>query len=70
MSRIRKQIGDFILWKYERGSLAYDIIVVLILVFIFLVPRACFERRSAFQTKGAEAARASGGAAPVPTKAP
>jgi hypothetical protein len=32
----------FILWDYPRGSRPYDIIVGLILAFIFLTPRAWF----------------------------
>ena len=32
----------FILWDYPRGSRQYDVIVVLILAFIFLTPRAWF----------------------------
>jgi len=32
----------FILWDYSRGSIPYDIMVVLILAFIFLTPRALF----------------------------
>jgi hypothetical protein len=30
------------MWSYERGTLQYDIICALILLFIFLVPRSCF----------------------------
>ena len=29
----------FILWDYARGSLQYDLMVVLILAFIFVTPR-------------------------------
>jgi hypothetical protein len=32
----------FILWDYSRGSRQYDIMVVIILAFIFLTPRAWF----------------------------
>ena len=32
------------LWTYERATRPYDIIVILILLFIFLVPRGCFEK--------------------------
>jgi hypothetical protein len=38
MSRIWKTIRSYILWTYERGSMQYDIMVTLILVFIFLAP--------------------------------
>jgi hypothetical protein len=35
----------FILWDYKRGSWQYDIIVGLILAFIFLTPRGMFGDR-------------------------
>ncbi len=34
-----------ILWGYSRGSWQYDIIVILILAFIFLLPRSTFNDR-------------------------
>lgn len=33
----------FILWDYRRGSVQYDIMVGLILAFVFLTPRAWFK---------------------------
>ncbi len=36
MGRLLK---SYIFWKYERGSLHYDIMVTLILLFIFITPR-------------------------------
>ena len=33
----------FILWDYARGSLQYDLMVVLILAFIFVTPREMFK---------------------------
>ncbi|MCI0355184.1 MAG: hypothetical protein L0099_09115 [Acidobacteria bacterium] len=38
MRRIWKTIRSFIFWEYERGSLQYDVMVTLILAFIFLAP--------------------------------
>jgi hypothetical protein len=32
----------FILWDFPRGSRAYDVVVGIILVFVFLTPRAWF----------------------------
>jgi hypothetical protein len=32
-------LKSYIFWKYERGSLHYDIMVTLILLFIFITPR-------------------------------
>ncbi|HEY0785382.1 MAG TPA: hypothetical protein VGD62_05885 [Acidobacteriaceae bacterium] len=31
-------LGSYIFWKYERGSLHYDVMVSLILAFIFISP--------------------------------
>ena len=36
-----------LVWSYDRGTIPYDVICVLILAFIFLTPRSCFERRAA-----------------------
>ena len=38
MSRILKTIRGYILWTYERGSMQYDVMVTLILIFIFAAP--------------------------------
>jgi hypothetical protein len=38
MSRIWRTIRDFILWSYERGTLQYDVMVTIILLFVFLSP--------------------------------
>lgn len=37
-SAIGRILRNYILWSYERGSLHYDIMVTLILAFIFLAP--------------------------------
>ena len=39
MNRIWQTIRGYILWSHERGTLQYDIMVTLILLFIFLSPR-------------------------------
>jgi len=39
MNAIWRTIRGYILWQYERGTIHYDIMVVLILVFIFFSPR-------------------------------
>jgi len=39
MRRAWKTISSFIWWSYDRGSIQYDIMVTLILLFIFLAPR-------------------------------
>ncbi len=38
MSRILKTIRGYILWTYERGTMQYDVMVTLILAFIFITP--------------------------------
>ena len=32
-------VRGFVLWSYDRGSVQYDVMVTLILVFVFLSPR-------------------------------
>lgn len=34
-----KTLKSFIFWSYERGSIQYDIMVTLILIFLFVGPR-------------------------------
>ena len=43
--RIGQSLKSALLWKYRRGSWQYDVIVALILVFIFLSPRTIFNDR-------------------------
>jgi hypothetical protein len=38
-----------IFWAYERGSWQYDVVVIAILAFIFLSPRAWFDDRPTLQ---------------------
>ena len=38
MGRIRQTISGYIWWMYPRGSVHYDVMVTLILAFIFLAP--------------------------------
>ena len=39
MRTILRTLRGYILWSYERGSLHYDVMVTLILLFVFLSPR-------------------------------
>lgn len=39
MSGIWRTIRDYIFWSYERGTIQYDVMVTLILLFVFLSPR-------------------------------
>jgi hypothetical protein len=38
MSNIWRTIRGYILWSYERGTIQYDVMVTLILLFLFLSP--------------------------------
>lgn len=38
MRRVWRTITSFIWWGYDRGSLQYDVMVTLILIFVFLAP--------------------------------
>ena len=40
--RVWQTIKGYILWTYSRGSFHYDVMVTVILLFIFLTPRAWF----------------------------
>lgn len=39
MSRISSTIKSYIFWTYERGTFHYDVMVTVILLFIFVAPR-------------------------------
>ena len=39
MTGIWRTIRSYILWSYERGTIQYDVMVTLILLFVFLSPR-------------------------------
>jgi hypothetical protein len=39
MSRIWRTIKGYLFWTYERGSFHYDVMVTVILLFIFVGPR-------------------------------
>jgi hypothetical protein len=38
MTGIWRTIRDYILWSYERGTIQYDVMVTLILIFVFFSP--------------------------------
>ncbi len=38
----------FLLWSFERGSIQYDFICIVIIAFIFLTPPAAFDDRPDF----------------------
>jgi hypothetical protein len=39
MSRIGRTLKGYFFWTYDRGSFHYDVMVTLILAFIFVAPR-------------------------------
>ena len=43
--RVWAKVRPAVLWNYRRGSWQYDIIVALILAFIFLSPKSLFNDR-------------------------
>ncbi len=45
MTKSRPFTQRIFIWTYERGTLPYDIICILILAFIFFVPPSCFHKR-------------------------
>jgi hypothetical protein len=44
---------DIILWKYERASPQWDVLCVLCLAFIFLTPKAWFDKKESLATQTA-----------------
>ena len=42
---------DFILWKFDRETSQYLIFCLLIVAFIFLTPKAWFDKREQFATQ-------------------
>ena len=39
MTGIWRTIRDYLFWSYERGTIQYDVMVTIILLFVFLSPR-------------------------------
>ena len=44
---------NFIQWNYERGSWQYDVFCLLIIAFIFLTPKAWFNKKERLATQNA-----------------
>jgi len=47
--KIRHFLARSVFWSYERGGWQYDLIVLVILAFTFLTPRAWFQDRPTLQ---------------------
>lgn len=48
-ARTKLVVSRAVFWAYERGTWQYDVILVVILAFIFLTPRTWFEDRPTLQ---------------------
>jgi hypothetical protein len=46
-------IRNLIQWNHERGTWQYDIFCLLIIAFIFLTPKAWFDKREPLATQTA-----------------
>ncbi len=46
-------LRDIVLWKYERASWQWDVLCLLIVMFIFLTPKAWFDRPDRLATQNA-----------------
>ncbi|HSK70568.1 MAG TPA: hypothetical protein VK892_02650 [Pyrinomonadaceae bacterium] len=44
-------IKNIILWRYQRGTWQYDVLCLLIILFIFLTPKSWFDKREKFATQ-------------------
>ena len=44
-------LKDIILWKYERASPPWDVLCLLCMAFIFLTPKAWFEKKESLATR-------------------
>jgi hypothetical protein len=44
-------LKDIFLWRYERASWQWDLMCFLIILFIFLTPKAWFDRRETLATQ-------------------
>ncbi|MGZ4815268.1 MAG: hypothetical protein ACXVZV_07660, partial [Terriglobales bacterium] len=47
MRRFSEIVKSYIFWTYSRGSIHYDVMVTIILLFIFLTPRSVFRDKPA-----------------------
>lgn len=46
-------LKDIIVWRYERASWQWDILCLVILAFIFLTPKAWFDKKESLATQTA-----------------
>jgi hypothetical protein len=63
MAKLGGTLRNVLVWTYSRGTIPYDIICALIILFIFLMPRSCFVRKAAVPEQNSRIHRVSAGAA-------
>jgi hypothetical protein len=63
MAKFGATLRDVLVWTYSRGTIPYDIICALIILFIFLTPRSCFVRKPAIPEPHSRVHQQSSGAA-------
>ncbi len=69
MARTGGFFRSILVWTHERGTLQYDIICVLIVAFIFLVPKGCFTGKKESTRSGIAASKLQVPAQAAPGKA-
>jgi hypothetical protein len=70
MAKIGGTLRNVFIWTYPRGTIPYDIICALILLFIFLTPRACFFRKTPASEPDARIHQESPGVVATPLDSP
>jgi hypothetical protein len=63
MAKFGATLRNVFVWTYSRGTIPYDIICALIILFIFLTPRSCFVRKPAVPEPHSHVNQESSGAA-------
>ena len=59
MGKTGSTLRNVFIWVYARGTIPYDIICALILLFVFLTPRSCYVKRPAAAQQASQAAGVS-----------
>lgn len=63
MAKLGGTLRNVFTWTYFRGTIPYDIICALIILFIFLTPRGCFVGKPAVPDQHTRAHQESAGTA-------
>jgi hypothetical protein len=66
MGKTGDRVNKILVWSYERGTLQYDILCALILLFIFAVPRSCFRSKHSLQQQPQASTERATAASPQP----